>query len=287
MLRRIAVVLLLASLTSLGGSTVARAIMIAPHAVFLNHRTRSAVFYIHNPSETAVEASVDLIFGYPTANAAGEMRVALIENPGPQARSAAQWIKALPRRVEIEPGGRQAIRLLAQPPPGLEDGEYWSRIVVQSQEVAPATPVGASGGVQTALTVATRTITALYYRKGTVATGVRMNSLEAGVDHRGGLFCRMGLSRMGTAAYLGRMDLELTDEAGELVQSWDRYLAVYYEHQRVVSLDWKADGRMVPGKYYLTARLVTDRSDLPADMVLRYEPVVRTAEFVVPATGAR
>jgi hypothetical protein len=253
------------------GVLAAQAAMVAPHAVFMDHRTRSGVFYIHNPGTEPIEAEIELRYGYPVSDENGRVRVALVENPGAAAPSAAAWIRALPRRVVVPAGQRQAIRLLARPPAGLPDGEYWSRIIVTASEQAPATAVDGAGQIQVGLRMATRTIISLSYRKGAVHTGVQLRGFDA--IHLGdSLLVGVKMTRDGNAAYLGRLQLDLIDGDGNAVYRWDHSVAVYFDLYRQIVLPF---GDLPPGPYLLHLRLSTDRQDIAASDVLPVDPIER------------
>jgi hypothetical protein len=262
---------------------VAHAGMVAPHAVFMDHRTRSGVFYVHNSGTDPLEVSVDLRFGYPVSDETGRVRLALFENPAPEEPSAAAWIRALPRMVVVPPGQRQAVRLLARPPAGLPDGEYWSRIIVTATAQGPLQTTEAAGNIQVGLRTATRTIISLNYRKGPVHTGVTLRKFDA-VLLQDSLVVGMEMKREGNAAYLGRMELELIDEEGSVVRRWDHAVAVYHELYRTLGapIDDLPDG-----PYLCRFRLTTDRRDISSDHVLAVEPVERALTVMVGTGRSR
>ncbi|MGH7699642.1 MAG: hypothetical protein ACREMJ_03855, partial [Gemmatimonadales bacterium] len=84
----------------------AAAIVVAPHHVFIDHRTRSGVLYLYNPGDRPEEISIDLVFGYPASDSAGNVTIRFIEAPPADAPSAADWIRAFPRRAVVAPGQR-------------------------------------------------------------------------------------------------------------------------------------------------------------------------------------
>ena len=95
---------------------VLSAVLVAPHAVFIDHRSRTGRITLANPGTEPEEIEIELKFGYPETDSAGNPYVKLIDEPPPGAPSAAGWIRAFPRRVRLEPGQRQVVRLLATPP---------------------------------------------------------------------------------------------------------------------------------------------------------------------------
>ena len=279
-MRRIAI--LGAALLLAGGAATATATVVAPHALFIDHRTRSGVLYIQSQGDAPEEVSVALEFGYPVSDSLGGVRIQLIEEPGPDEPSAAGWVRALPARAVVAPGARQAVRLLALPPAGLPDGEYWSRVIVASRTAEPPVSASSDASVRVGLTLEMRTITSLTYRKGQVATGVRLDGFAAGI--RGDtLDCDLRLARTGNAAYLGQLALVLTAEAGAEAGAaagrWSQAIAVYRELHRRLSFPV---GSLAPGRYTLRLRLSTEREDIPPADVLPAEPVERALELAVP-----
>jgi len=258
---------------------VADAVLVAPHALFLGDRTRSGQVYLVNQSTSPEEVTIELQFGYPEADSAGEMRIRLVDDPGPDEPSAAAWLRAYPRRVRIAGGERQAIRIQATPPADLPDGEYWSRLIVTSQQSQPPTAVTGDSGVRAGITFALRTITSVTYRKGTVRTGVRLDSLSAGAAGDT-LDTWIGLAREGNAAFLGSLHFELRDQAGTVVQEWGSTpIAVYYALLRRMELPLTS---VPPGRYQLHALVSTARQDIASTYILPAAPVSDSVEVEIP-----
>jgi hypothetical protein len=192
--------------------------------------------------------------------------------------SAATWIDAFPRRMTIPPLQRQTIRLLAKPPQGLADGEYWSRLVISAKGGSvPVTGVDSSSNISVALTVELRTIIPLIYRKGKLETGVAVSNLR--VQPMGdSLVVRARLERQGTSAYIGTARGSLVDDHGKTVASFERPLAIYYDAD-------PAFGFQVPqiaGLYRFRLEIVSERTDIPPEQVLRAPPVRDSVEVTLP-----
>jgi len=257
------------------------AVLVAPHALFIDHRERSTVLYVHNPDDHPVEVEIGLSYGYPRGDGKGGIKVFLEDHPEPGEPSCAAWVQALPRRMVLQPRQRQAIRLLARPPAGLPDGEYWSRVIVSSQKAAEPRKLEQSEGVQVGLALATRTIISLNYRKGKVSTGVDLRHMRARVDSAA-VHLDLDLHRSGNAAWLGQVDAVLSDASGREVQRWNRALAVYEDLQR--SLNLPLDDPPLPGRYTISLQLDTDRADLPPEGILPCPAVVRSMALVYERT---
>lgn len=250
-------------------AVAASAVVVAPHAVFIDHRTRAAVFYVQNPDDVPAEVTVELVYGYPVSDESGGVRIELIPDPPADAPSAARWVRALPARCVVAPGARQAIRLLAQPPAGLPDGEYWSRIIITSRGGEPPVAATGDGAVKVGLTLEMRTITSLIYRKGEVTTGVSLAGFAARVAGDS-LVTDVRLGRSGSGAFLGTVLFTMADTGGRTVGEWKQAVGVYGDLHRRLTFPV---GDLAPGRYTVHLRVSTERDDIPAPSLLPADPV--------------
>ena len=65
--------MLAALLTLTPAAAMAQGVIVAPHAVFIDHATRSGSITLYNPGENPVEVTVSFGFGYPTTDSAGSI----------------------------------------------------------------------------------------------------------------------------------------------------------------------------------------------------------------------
>ena len=250
----------------------------APHHAFLDDRTRSGVIYLHNPGAEAEEVSISFVFGYPVSDSAGDVSVLLLDEPGEDEPSAADWIRAYPRRAMIGPGQTRAVRLLAQPPADLADGEYWTRALVTSRAAAAPASASDTAGVRVGLTPEVRTVVPITYRKGAVNTGVTLGSIDC-TPAGDSLVTRVALRRLGNAAFLGMLHVSLIDSTGSEVAAAQRHIAVYRDLLKRVSLPVEGLPR---GGYVLQIGVDTQRSDLDPDVVLPVQPLQTSLPVRLP-----
>ena len=258
---------------------LADAILVRPAAVFIDHRARSADLYLVNGGDRPEEVSVELRFGYPDADSAGDAYIRFFETAPAGARSAAEWVRAVPPSVVVPPGARRRVRLVAAPPAGLPDGEYWSRIVVGSRRMAPP-GAPARTRVSGRIDVAVRTVIALFYRKGAVRTGLALRGFTAAL--RGdSLELWMDLAGSGDAAWLGTAKVSLADARDRAPRGeWDTQLAVYAPVRRRLAFPV---GPLAPGAYTVRLLLSTSRDDIPRARILPAPAIERTAAVTVAA----
>ncbi len=251
---------------------IIEAVYVAPTAVFMDEKSNAAQVTIGNSGDTPEEATVELRFGFPDADSAGTPFVRMVDDPGPEYPSAADWIRAYPQRVRLEPRSQQMVRLLARPPANLPDGEYWTRLIVTGR--GASIPVqGADSGVRAGVNLVIRLVASVTYRKGRVSTGVAIRDL--GVEAEGdSLTVWAHLDRLGNAAFLGTADVELVGRADSVVRRWSSALAVYVPMRRRFAFPLDS---IAPGDYRVRLRLRAERPDLPADRVLPAPAVTDSA----------
>ena len=250
------------------GPIVSWAVLVSPHAVFIDARSKTGQVTLINTGTTAEEVSLEAKFGFPSTDSAGNITVRMIDQPAADQPSAAAWIRIFPRRVVVQPNDRQIVRLLVQPPAGLPEGEYWSRLIITSQ--GAQVPVqGADTTVRAGVSLIVSTVISVTYRNGRVATGVRLDDFRAERDGDS-LIAWVGLTRQGNAAYLGTTWIRLRDAAGRVVKEWDTPTAVYYSVHRRYAFPLDS---VPPGSYTADLEVTTARADLDSRYILPAAPI--------------
>ena len=259
----------------------AQGVMVAPHAVFIDHRLRSGSVLLYNPGTEPVEVTISTIFGYPVTDSAGAITLRTVDAPDSTLPSALAWIQAFPRRLTVAPRERQTVRLLARPPAGLADGEYWLRMVIAAQGGrVPISGVTDTTAIQIGLRLEVRTIIGVNYRKGPVATGLALSQLRAQIVGDS-LVTRARLERRGNAAFIGTIRQTLMDSAGRVLDSHQSPIGVYIAMEpRLANL--LPPPRLGRGRYWLRYEVVTEREDLDPTVVLTAPAVRDSVQVVIP-----
>lgn len=249
----------------------ARAVTVSPNALFIDSRTRSGVLTLYNPGTTAEEIEITFAFGYPRSDLAGAISVALADSAPSGEPSVLGFVRAFPRRLRLEPGQRQTVRILMQPPAGLAEGEYWGRVLVHSRGGRP--PVEQQqGGIHMQIDLETVIVGAVNYRNGAVKTGVAVDSARAAIVAAGdSVRVVADLRRLGNAAYLGHLTLELVGADGRVIGAVDEDLAVYRTLRKVESIAIPARTSLVGAS--VRYRLTTERPDIDPESRLAAEAV--------------
>jgi hypothetical protein len=208
------------------GAAALRAVSVSPMSVFMSHTSRTASITLYNPNPLPEEIEIGFAFGYPQSDSAGDVSVALSDVAPDGEPSALPWLRAFPRRLVLQPGQQQVVRILAQPPADLEDGEYWSRILVTATGGRPPVEQQVQPNVRVSISMRTIIVASLNYRKGRLTTGVNVKDAQA-VRTTEGLQVTLDMERQGDAAYLGRVRLELLDASGAVMHVEEDVLSVY------------------------------------------------------------
>jgi len=271
-------------------SLAAQGVMVAPHAVFIDHSRGSGSVLLYNPGTEPVEVSISTIFGYPTTDSSGNIKLNTLENPDSTVPSALAWVQAFPRRLTVAPKERQTVRLLARPPVGLGDGEYWLRLVIAAQAgTVPITGVSDTTAIQVGLKLEVRTIIGVNYRKGAVMTGVALSNLRAQVVGDS-VITRAKLERHGNAAFIGMIRETIVDSTGavraqrmgdSLITSYQSPIGVYFTMEPRLAIAIPAPG-LPRGRYWLRYEVVAEREDLDPKVVLKAPAVRDSVRLVVP-----
>ena len=252
------------------------AVTVSPTALFIESRSPTGTLTLYNSGNRPEEPEVTFAFGYPVSDAAGTVNVVLVDTAAAGEPSVVPWLRAFPRRLVLQPGQRQTLRVMVQAPPTLAAGEYWGRVVVNSR--GGQVPVEQTQGeVRMQLEVETAIATTVLFRKGEVATGMAVRDARASLTE-GGVAFSVDMERQGTGAFLGRVKAEVVAPGGRVVAETEDAVAVYRTLRRRYILPLPA-GTPSAG---LTVRYLvdTDRPDLPSG-ALKAAPVNGT----VPITA--
>lgn len=272
----------LAGMLALASASLsAQGVMVAPHAVFIDHRVRSGSVLLYNPGTEPVEVTISTLFGYPVTDSTGSIALRTVDAPDSTLPSALAWIQAFPRRLTVAPRERQTVRLLARPPAGLPDGEYWLRLVIAAQAGrVPITGVADTTAIQVGLTLEVRTIIGVNYRKGPVTTGVALSQVRAQLLGDT-LVTRSRLERRGNAAFIGMIRQTLVDSTGAVRASANSPIGVYFTMEPRLATVIAPPG-LKRGRYWLRYEVVAEREDLGPAVVLRAPAVRDSVQLIVP-----
>ncbi len=221
------------------GTNLMAGVLVAPTVVFVSDKNRTGRLDVQNPTQQPREVTIHFSYGLPESDSLGNVSVNLKDSGVIDARAAVEWVKAFPRKLVIPPGATQVVRLVANPPAGLADGEYWARIVVRSQEGETTIPVPtAEGQISTKLNMIMQTAIMLKYRKGNLVAKLDMPKVTA-VKNDSVVTVMTDFTNQGNASYVGMLIVRLLDANKKELTRQQSDLAVYRELRRRMELPIK------------------------------------------------
>ena len=265
--------LLFCALLAAFGAGEAAAVSVSPNAVYIDHRTRTGTLTLFNPGSLPEEITLSFAFGYPRSDAEGRIAVQLDSVAPAGEPSLLPWVRAFPRRLRLEPGQRQVVRILVSPPAGLPDGEYWGRIRVHSTGGQPPIEQTLDNNVRTSVSVAMEIVAPVNFRNGSVSTGVRVTGRAVRATPEAAELT-LDLEREGNAAFVGQVRAQLLAPDGRVVAETTDGVAVYRGLRKVVRIPLPAPRSLAGHRVVFT--LDTDRTDLPPESILPAAAVTET-----------
>ncbi len=258
------------------GSAMAQ-LSLAPTFVYVDSPERVGSMVVTNSSTTVQEVIIDYDFGYPSADSMGRRFVQYDDADAAERFDLSGWIRSFPQRFRIEPGRRQVVRMLVQPPHGLADGIYWTRMTITTSEPAHSASSG-STGTSARIDFKLKQVIPIVYRKGRSTTSAQVTDLLVEPGERG-TDLRAVITRDGDVPFFGSVVMKLTDDSGRTVKEISTSSEVYFTS----STHFRIDAADVPaGSYTAEARLVPQRSDVPAKYLPAMNPVVRQFSIEIP-----
>lgn len=272
--------LLLASLVAAPqfAAPLAGQVLVSPSTVLLGDNERIATLSVRNVSGVPQEVTVGFRFGYPYSDSVGTITVRYGDSVAAVKHSMAGWVRAFPRQAVVPPGAEQLVRLIAQPPADLDDGAYWTRMIIASQPQNP--PVGSPGEASSARVILrVEQISSVIYQRGRTVAGVTLGSVKTYTDSSGAHLL-VALVRTGALPYLGTIGVRVRDEAGNLVHEGTVLVSVYFDG--VYRLKLPAQAWRSSSHYTADVSVLHHRPDVSGDRMPVAPPVTGTLTYTPP-----
>ncbi|MCK4607681.1 MAG: hypothetical protein KAU35_10330 [candidate division Zixibacteria bacterium] len=211
-------------------------VLVSPTVVFVTDKNPTGRMTLMNLGDKDMEVNIHFSFGLPVSDSLGKVRVVFQDSAVTDPRSALDWIRAFPRTVIIAPGASQTVRIMARPPGGLPDGEYWARIMVRSQAVANKVPrAGRADEIVTHLNMIMQTAIMFKYRTGDLVSNLELVGATATLEDTT-VTVMIDLENRGNVSYMGVLQCWLRDNQGNEVDFYRANIAVYRGMRRRVDL---------------------------------------------------
>lgn len=253
-------------------------VALAPSFVFIDENSGVGNVFVSNNSQEAYEISIDFAFGYPDSDAEGNL-VMNYEDSGAYAIHALdEMIRAFPRSFVLQGGEQRTVRIQVLPNQRRKEGAFFTRMKVLAQPQArEVTETVVEEGIGTRITFNFEQVTAVFYHKGRVSTGVEVKGVDVR-QNEGVLELRPHLLRSGNAPFLGSMYARLKDKNGRVLAETQSTTTVYFDEIRRIDLDLEG---VETGSYELELSFETKRNDMMASDLVQAARVVHVQEVRV------
>lgn len=253
-------------------------VTIAPTNLFVEENSRFGTYMVINNSNENQEISVDFVFSYSALNENGQRRIVEDDSVSAQAHSIAQYVRAFPQNFVLTPGQRQIVRLRITAPNDLEDGTYWARIKTSATPEAPPVELEQTETVTASLGLIVEQVTGLYYKVGSVTTGINIQSITPKPGEDGVLEILTEYERTGNSPFLGSIITSLVNSSGEVVQQGRSSTTLYFggtHRQELNTMD------LEPGDYTIQVEFVTQRNDVSPEDLVQMQPTSQSTSYTI------
>jgi hypothetical protein len=252
-------------------------ISLAPSFVFIDENNGVGNVFVNNNSDKSYEVTVNFAFGYPSSNAEGNIMMNYTDSSAYAKYALDPMVRAFPRSFILKGGEQRTVRLQVVPKQRKNEGFYFTRMKVlakpQSVEVADTV----TQGIGTMINFNFEQITAVFYHKGKVSTGINIKNVDIN-QKDGKLQILPLLQRTGNAPYLGSMYAKLKDAQGKVVAEAQSSTTVYFEEIRRIELNLE---NVVSGEYNLELSFETRRNDMQASDLTQAQRIVKEQKVVI------
>lgn len=253
-------------------------ISLSPSSVFIDSQTKMASMRLQNRSAAPKEITVTFRYGYVDYNDNGNAYIKYDDSLTAGHYSLNGFIKVIPPKLFLGPGEETILNYRVVEPPGLEEGTYFTRVVVETSN--PKAVLGDSSKKESGIDINMKMVGAVIYMKGNLSTSLDITGIEHIADDSI-LNISVKLNRCkGNSPFFGAIDAVVYDEQGEVIDSLtDTYCTVYFQGKINFMFD---RSKFKPGKYIAEITANTDRDDIPKKYIIPVESIHRRYYFEIP-----
>ncbi len=252
-------------------------IAIAPAFVFVDERSGVGNLFVSNNGQHPHEVAISFAFGYPGSDADGNLVMIYSDSAAYAQFALDPMIRAFPRNFVLQPGEQRTVRIQVIPGQQRKEGFFYTRIKLLAKQQMPEITQPVEEGITTRIAFNFEQITAVFYRRGKVSTGLEVKRLDVNQADQT-LELRAHLQPLGNAPYLGSMFARLIDGNGKVVAENQSTTTAYFDVVRRIDLSLAG---VAPGKYTIELSFETRRNDMIADELVQAEKTTHNTSFEV------
>ncbi len=277
-LRLASAALLIALATSALARPAQAQVVVAPKVVHLSDDERFSSIFVENRTNRPQEVRLEFRFGYPVSDSLGNVSIHYGDEAAADTLSIGAFVQPYPKQFLLPPGQRQRVRLALRPPEGLSDGMYWGRLAFTARQYEEEAAPAARAAVETRIHYQFRQIISVFYRRGSLETGLRFDSMRSSRDNAN-IYITAHVARTGNAPYLGTARLEVVDDStGAPVATQEDVASVYFDMTHRFTLP---RSELPEGTYRARLTYETRREDIASADLIPADPISRTLIFAV------
>lgn len=255
---------------------------VAPTPVYIDDQTNASTFFVSNRSEAPQEIRIETLFGYVVSDSLGNRSVSYDDPHGLASRDLSDMVRVFPRQFVLDGNQQRTIRVQVIPSGDMEDGTYFTRLRVISEEagrdVEDLAETVEEGELVTRINYRFEQGFAMAYRRGNVDTGVELRALRV-VDEEEHISLVMELEQLGNSPFSGSQHLQLLDDEEQVIA--ERRATMGVTHDGFVRARFPKD-EVPSGEYTAVARIVSDRADVNPRDLIQTDPVTFEQTIVIP-----
>lgn len=257
--------------------TAGAQISLAPSFVFLDANTGVGNLYLSNNGTQSQEVTISFLFGYPGSDAEGNLVMRYDDSAAFEKYGLDSMIRAFPRSFVLKGGEQRTVRIQVIPGAQQKEGFYFTRCKVLAKPLSAEVTEQTTEGISTRISFNFEQITAIFYHKGNVSTGLKVEKAETFQKDKE-LEVRAHLQPQGNAPFLGSMFAKIKDSKGNVVASAEGTTTAYFNVIRNIKVNIEG---VVPGTYVLELSFETRRKDMAESDLVQSPTIVHETRVVI------
>lgn len=245
-------------------------ITLAPSFVFIDEKTGVGNLYVSNKGTVPQEVTLSFSFGYPGSDSSGNLVMNYEDTSAFRQFGLDPMVRAFPKNFSLAAGEQRTVRIQVIPGKRSKEGFFYTRLKVLGKPETPEVAKEEKDKISTRISFNFEQVTAVFYHKGKVSTGLELKKLEV-VQQEKLLVVKPHLTRTGNSPFLGSMFAKLIDEKGVVVAEAQSTTTAYFDVIRRIDVNVE---NVIPGTYTLELRFETRRNDMMSGDLVQAPPLV-------------
>ncbi len=253
-------------------------IAVAPLAIFADNQSRTGEMTIYNQGDKPKEIDIKLVYGYLDYDSVGNGYMRMSDTITEKQNSIAPYVSVYPKKLVIQAGQSQTIKIMVKNTSSLPDGTYWTRIVTTSQDVKKQIDSSNRGDkVSVGINIKFAMVSAFVFQKGKLNTKLNVERFST-LSDSAKLNLLLNFNREGNSPFFGVCRWAVYDKSGEEVLKSEDNFSAYFRGVKAFSID---KSRLKPGQYKASFAISNELQDVPEEKRVPFDEMKREFDFTV------